>query len=74
MTYSRHYALIETVYEAQGGDLARTVAFFRRVDQQKPARAAVLKRLNLQSQISLEFVRAYEQAVVETIRKTLASK
>lgn len=72
MTYSRHYALIETVYEAQGNDLARTVAFFRRVDKAKPPRAAVVKRLGASSEKTLAFVRAYEDAVVELTRKELA--
>jgi len=75
MTYSRHYALVEAVFEAQGGDLARTVAFFRQVDARKPSRAAVLKRLGLQgpeAENRLVFVRAYEEAVVETVRKRLA--
>jgi len=72
MTYSRHYALIETVFEAQGSDLGRTVAFFRRVDKAKPPRAAIMKRAGVNSEKTLAFVRAYEQAVVETIRKELA--
>ncbi len=72
MTYSRYYALVETVFEAQGSDLGRTVAFFRRVDKAKPPRAAVLKRLNLKSEKTLEFVQAYEQATVDTIRRMLA--
>jgi hypothetical protein len=38
MTYSRHYPLMETVFEALGRDLTRTLAFFRRVDEMKPPR------------------------------------
>lgn len=39
MTYSRHYPLLETVYQTLGGDRAKTVAFFKQVDKQKPASA-----------------------------------
>jgi hypothetical protein len=69
MTYSRHYPLLESMHDALGGDLARTVAFFRRVDREKPARAALLKQLKLTDERSVQFVRAYETAVVETVRR-----
>lgn len=72
MTYSRHYPLFESVYDALGRDLARTMAFFRRVDAVKPSPQEVMKRRRLASDHGIEFVRAYEAAVVETIEKTLA--
>lgn len=71
MTYSRHYPFLENVFEALGRDLARTVAFFRHVDRIKPSRAAVMKRHRIATENSVEFIRAYEAAVVETIRKAL---
>jgi len=72
MTYSRHYPLLEQAYEAHGSDLERTVAFFRQVDQHKPSTFAVRKRHRLLTETSVEFIRAYEAAVVETIEKELA--
>jgi hypothetical protein len=72
MTYSRHYPLLEKVYEALGGDIARTVEFFRDVDEQKPSSFAVRRRHRLLTETSVEFVRAYEAEVVETIEKELA--
>jgi hypothetical protein len=71
MTYSRHYPFLESVFDALGRDLARTVAFFRHVDQVKPSRAAVMKRHRIATEKSVEFIRAYEAAVVETIRQAL---
>ena len=72
MTYSRHYPVIERVFQALGRDVARTVAFFRTVDAMKPTGAAVVKKRRLKSDSDLEFLRAYEQAVLETIEKALA--
>jgi len=72
MTYSRHYPLLEKAHEALGNDLARTVAFFREVDQHKPSPVVVRKRHRLLTETSVEFIRAYEAAVVETIEKELA--
>jgi len=73
MTYSRHYPLVERVYDALGRDLARTVAFFKHVDKSKPTPAEVMERNGLQSETSVEFVRAYEAAIVEAIEKALAA-
>lgn len=73
MTYSRHHALIERVYEALGGDLPRTVAFFRQVDAAKPTPAAVVEKNRLKSDTGVDFVRAYEAAIVETIERELAT-
>ena len=72
MTYSRHYPYLERVFDALGRDLARTVAFFRRVDQIKPSGASVMRRYRIADEHSIEFVRAYEAAVVETIEKALS--
>lgn len=71
MTYSRHYPYIESVHDALGGDLARTVAFFRHVDKLKPDRAAFQKRQKLRDQDSVEFLRAYETAVLDVARQAL---
>lgn len=69
MTYSRHYPFLESVHDALGGDLARTVEFFRRVDREKPARAAFLKQMKLKHERDIAFVRTYEAAVIATIRR-----
>jgi len=74
MTYSRHYPLLESVHQRLGGDLARTVAFFREVDKRKPARAAVMKRLQITDQKSAPFVRAYEAAIVDTIERVMQER
>ena len=74
MTYSRHYPFLESVFEALGRDLARTVAFFRHVDTIKPSSAAVMKQHRIATEHSVEFIRAYEAATVETIRKALAEQ
>ena len=71
MTYSRHYPLLETVHASLGNDLHTTVAFFRQVDKLKPARAALMKRLRVADEKNIQFVRAYETAVVETIHSLL---
>jgi len=72
MTYSRHFPFLERVFIALDRDLARTVAFFRQVDANKPPRATVMKRNGLKSDRGVEFIRANEAAVVETIEKMLA--
>jgi predicted small lipoprotein YifL len=72
MTYSRHYPLCERVYEALGRDLARTVAFFRRVDKVKPSPEVVMKRHRITSKESVGFIRAYEAEVVRTVEAALA--
>ena len=71
MTYSRHYSLLEGVHEALGSDLARTVSFFRQVDRAKPSVAAIRKRHRLLTETNVEFIRAHEEAVVETIEREL---
>jgi len=72
MTYSRHYPLLESVFDALGRDLARTVAFFRRVDAIKPSPREVMKKHRIASDRGLNYVRAYEAAIVETIEQALA--
>ncbi|MEK7875973.1 MAG: aminopeptidase [Pseudomonadota bacterium] len=72
MTYSRHYPFLESVFDALGRDLARTVAFFRYVDKIKPSSAAIMQRHRIAGVKSVEYIRAYEAEVVETIRKALA--
>lgn len=72
MTYSRYYPLMESVFDALGRDLARMVALFRRVDNMKPSRVEVMEWRRIADAHSLDFVRAYELAVVETIRAALA--
>ena len=71
MTYSRHFPFLESVFIALDRDLTRTVAFFREVDAKRPSPAAVMKRYGLKSDRGVEFVRANEAAVLETIEKLL---
>lgn len=71
MTYSRHFPYLESVFITLGRDLGATVAFFRKVDALKPSIASVMKRHRLKSEKSVEFIRAYEEAVLETTRKAL---
>lgn len=72
MTYSRHYPLVEAAHERLGGDLARTIAFFKRVDQAKPTRAAVMRATGVDDPKDVRFVRAYEAAAVQTTTTLLA--
>lgn len=72
MTYSRHFPLVESVHEALGGDLPKTVAFFKAVDLAKPAAADVIKADRIGDRNSVQFVRAYEAAVAQTVRRQLA--
>ena len=71
MTYSRHYPFLESVFVALGSDLARTVAFFKQVDKIKPSGAAVMRQRRIAREDSVEYLRAYEAALVETISKAL---
>lgn len=72
MTYSRYYPLLESVYDALGRDLKRTVEFFRRVDKIKPSPSQFMKKRGIASKDSLDFIRGYEAAVVGTIEAELA--
>jgi hypothetical protein len=74
MTYSRHYPFLESVFDALGRDLGRSVAFFRHVDAIKPSRAGVLRQHGNAGEDSLIFIRAYEVAIVETIRAALVAE
>ena len=71
MTYSRHYPFLERVFAVLGRDLVRTVEFFRHVDRIKPSREAILQREGLSETASVEFVRAYEKAVVAAVAQAL---
>ena len=71
MTYSRHYPFLESVFNALGRDLAQTVALFKHVDKIKPSSAAVMQQHRIAEASSVEYLRANEAAVVETIRKAL---
>ena len=73
MTYSRHYGFLEDVLEAHHGDLARAVAFLKHVDRVKPAPAAVMRQQRIAAEQSADFIRAYEAAVIDTIRSELAA-
>jgi hypothetical protein len=74
MTYSRHYPLQQRVHEALGGDLAQTVAFFKRVDRLKPPPAAVMAQQHISDEKDVRFVRAYEAAVVNIVQRQLAQR
>ncbi|MGH8649712.1 MAG: aminopeptidase, partial [Burkholderiales bacterium] len=73
MTYSRYYPLLESVYEALGRDLARTVAFFRRVDAVKPSPNEVMKKYGIASRDSVKFIRNYEAEIARTIKAALSA-
>lgn len=71
ITYARHYAALERAFDAQGRDLARFTAFMRRVDAAKPAPAAVRARYKVKDG-SVEYLRAYETAVMRNVDALLA--
>jgi hypothetical protein len=73
MTYSRHYPFLETVFDALGRDLPRTITFFRHIDKIKPAPGSVAKKHHVKRK-SVEFLRAYEAELVETIRRALETE
>ena len=66
-----HVAAVGAGDDAMDGDLARTVAFFKSVDQRKPTPAQLKKQLRINDEKSVEFVRAYEAAIVRTIESML---
>ncbi len=72
VTYSRHYPALEALHLRLGGDVARTVAFFKRVDQAKPDHLTVVKRHQLDGMHGTAFVRAYETEVLETAARLAA--
>jgi hypothetical protein len=74
MTYSRHYPYLESVFAALGGDLSRALDVFRQIDERKPSPAEVMKRNRIKDEKSVEYVRAYETAVIETIAAVLAER
>jgi hypothetical protein len=67
MTYSRHYARLESMVDRIGPDLVRVMTFFRAVDAAKPSPEELMRRLSIKDRKSLEYVRASEAAVIETI-------
>jgi Putative aminopeptidase len=71
MTYSRYYPLLAGVYDALGRDLARTVAFFKRVDAIKPSPDEVMKKHDIADKDGVDFIRAYESEIVKTIEAEL---
>lgn len=71
MTYSRHYPLCERVFDALGGDLLQLMAFFKRVDREKPARAEVLARHAITDEKSAAAVMAVEASVADTTLRLL---
>jgi hypothetical protein len=71
MTYSRHYPFVEEVFAALGRDVARTVAFFRAVDAERPRPEEVMRQNGLKSTESVQYLRAYEQSVLATARSVL---
>jgi hypothetical protein len=73
VTYSRHYPALEALHLRLGGDLARTVAFFQRVDQAKPDHLSIVKRHQLEGMHGTAFVRAYETGVLETAARLAAT-
>jgi hypothetical protein len=74
MTYSRHYPFLESVFDAMERDLARTVSFFMHVDRIKPPPGAIMKTHGIADADSVQFLRAYETALVTTIREALAAR
>lgn len=71
MTYSRYYPALEVAYDAQARDLARTVAFFRKIDEAKPPAALLQKQQRFADTRSVEFLRAYESTIMDAVRAAL---
>lgn len=71
MTYSRHSAPLERIHTALGGDLAETVAFFRRVDAAKPAAADVVTAHRLTDARSADVLRLHENAILAAARRAM---
>lgn len=71
MTYDRHYPFFVSIHDFLGSDLARTVHFFKTVDARKPAPEQVIKRHGFRDARSAAFIRAYEAAVIENVRREL---
>jgi hypothetical protein len=69
MTYSRYYPQMEDIFDAHGRDLARTVAFFRKADAAKPQAESVRKLQRLDDTTSADFLRTYEKAVMDSLRR-----
>lgn len=74
MTYDRHFPLFLSIHGLLGNNLARTVSFFKEVDARKPAPEQVMKQRRLRDERSVAFIRAYEAAVIETVKTELDSR
>ena len=71
MTYSRHFPLVERVFDALDGDLVKLMDFFRQVDREKPSRERVLARLGLSDEKSVQAISAIETSTVDTTVRLL---
>lgn len=71
MTYSRHFPLVERVFDALDGDLVKLMDFFRQVDREKPSRESVLARLGLSDEKSVQAISAIETSTVDTTVRLL---
>ena len=71
MTYSRHLPQLERSIDRLDAELPHVLEFFRLVDRRKPAEEAVMQRLGVAERKNAKFLRAYEAAVMETIRQML---
>jgi len=65
MTYSRHFPVLERIYEALGGDIRRMIAFFREVDEAQPDPEVLFARLRLEPNDRVGQLRAQEEAILE---------
>lgn len=74
MTYSRHYPALERIVDPWGADLSGMIEFFRLVDARKPSVQEMLKRFGATDEKHADFLRAYEAAVLETIRAAASSR
>jgi len=74
MTYSRHYPALERIAVEWRNDLRGMIQFFRLVDARKPSTEDVLKRSGAKDDKQPQFLRAYEAAVLDTIRRTAEAR
>ena len=74
MTYSRHFPYLEQVVNRLHGDLPQIVEFFRYVDRRKPSADELMRRYRIAERKSVQFVRSYEAAVIETIEQVLRER
>lgn len=74
MTYSRHYPFVAELFDALGRDVARMVALFREVDAARPTSDEVMRRHALKSTESVDYLRAHEASVVDTVRESMRAR